>query len=162
MVQVLSKKVATNSNQVYQNTQEVQWKHGLSKEEEQEQKEVKKFWHEEMSYAIAKIVNMGKSKSFHWGLDSYYQSLQELWAMETYEDDLALKIDCAQGVESKAMYKNCLIALCHDMEDQWLIVKHLKATYVTTEEKSAIDMTNNTNTTINTNDDNDSSNSSQK
>jgi hypothetical protein len=43
MVQVLSKKVAANSNQVYQNTQEVQWKCGPSKEEEQEQKEVKKF-----------------------------------------------------------------------------------------------------------------------
>jgi hypothetical protein len=71
MVHVLSKMVAANSDHVYMETQTIQCKRGISKEETEEQKEVKQFG-SDISNAIAEIAKMGKSESFYQSLESYY------------------------------------------------------------------------------------------
>jgi hypothetical protein len=87
MVQVLSKSVSADSNHVYTSTESIQKKQGLSKEKAEEQKEAQKF-QKDISCAINEIAKSGKLEAYHWGLEAYYQGLQELCVMEDREDEL--------------------------------------------------------------------------
>jgi hypothetical protein len=71
MVQVLSKKVAVDTNRVYTKTESVQKKQCSTKDEEEDAKDVKKF-QTDISAAISEIAKSGQTEAFNWGLETYY------------------------------------------------------------------------------------------